>query len=422
MTGRHTHPELAALQQEWLARLDDELPGAVSLRHALHAAPDLSGAEEPTTAAVVAAIAAGTGVGPGEPVAGTGRVLRVGPPGAAVGVRAELDALPMRERTGATYAATGPAMHACGHDVHLAAATALVRSAARLELPIGLVLVLQPREEVGPTGANDVVADGALLRHDVRYLIGAHVQPQLVRAAVTADPGPVNAAVDEVEIEVVGRGGHGAYPHLAVDPVPALCRIVLGLQEAVRSAVDPLHPAVVSVTQLAGAGAPNVIPATATAAGTVRTMRAEDAGRLHEHAARLVEQTAAAHGCVGRYRVRRGEPALDNDPGLAHAARSWLDAVAQPAGSFASCGSDDFASYGPQLPILMLFVGTTPTDQLDRPERPMLHDPRFLPDDAAVRDVAIALMSGWLAGAQLVQDVATGLPHPGPAATVGGGA
>lgn len=192
-----------------------------------------------------------------------------------------------------------------------------------------------------------------------------------------------------------------------MDPVPALCQIVLGLQDVVRSAVDPMQPVVLTMTQLAGADAPNVIPTIASAAGTVRTMRPQDAAAVHAAAARLVEQVAAAHGCRGEYRVRRGEPALVNDARLAHAARGWLDALGRPPGSFASCGSDDFATYGPQLPILMLFVGTTEGTTGPVPdEAPMLHDARFLPDDARVADVAQALLAGWLAGAQLLLDAA----------------
>jgi amidohydrolase len=415
VTGRHALPEaLSRLRASWSQRLELELPGAIALRHALHADPDLSGLEERTTARVVAAI----GAGGGQVVARTGHVLRLGPPGPAVGVRAELDALPLIEATGAPFAATGGAMHACGHDVHLAALTALARAAADVDLPAGLVVLLQPREEVGPTGAQDVLDAGVLPALDVRYLIGAHLQPQLPAGAVSSDPGPVNAAVDEIEIEVVGRGGHGAYPHLALDPVPALCRIVLGLQDAVRSAVDPLQPAVVSVTQLQGAGAPNVIPAVARAAGTVRTMRPQDAEALHASAERMVVQVAAAHGCAGHYLVTRGEPALDNDPALAHAAHGWLAAAGQPVGSFASCGSDDFATYGTELPILMLFVGSTVSGADDGDgdggrslHPPMLHDARFLPADERVRDVAVALMSGWLAGVQLLAEAGEiGLP------------
>lgn len=404
MTGRHAgvHADLEALRSAWLAALEDELADAVVLRHRIHAAPEVSGHETATTAAVVAAI----GAGPGEATAGTGRLVRIGPDGPAVALRAELDALPLVEATGAPFAARNGAMHACGHDVHLAALTAVVRAARALErggsrLPAGLVVLLQPREEVGPTGAADVVAEGALVAQDVRCVIGAHVQPQVPAGHVSCDPGPVNAAVDEVEVVVTGRGGHGAYPHLTNDPVPALCRIVLSLQDAVRSAVDPLQPAVVTMTQLSGSGAPNVIADQARAAGTVRTMRPSDADALHARIGALVEGIAAGHGCTGRYDVRRGEPALDNDAELSAAATAWLAECGLPTAPFASCGSDDFATYGADLPILMLFVGTG-----TGPGSPMLHDATFLPPDTTVRDAALALLSGYLAG------VETHVPHP----------
>jgi amidohydrolase len=385
------HAALETLRARWVAALDAELPGAVALRHRIHASPQVSGRETATTAAVVAAI----GAGPGQAAAGTGRVLRVGPAGRAVAVRAELDALPLVEDTGAPYAATRGVMHACGHDVHLAAVTALTRAARGLDLPAGLVAVLQPREEVGPTGAADVVESGLLAEHHVRCVIGGHVQPLVPAGHVSCDPGPVNAAVDEVEVVVTGRGGHGAYPHLSVDPVPALCGIVLALQDAVRAAVDPLAPVVVSMTQLSGSAAPNVIPGQARAAGTVRTMRAQDAAALHARIGATVTGIAAAHGCTGEYLVRRGDPALHNDPGLAAAASRWLEDCGLPTAPFASCGSDDFATYGTVLPILMLFVGTG-----TGPGSPMLHDARFLPPDGSVREVAVALLSGWLAGVE----------------------
>ena len=430
MTGRHAgrHAELELLRRSWVQALDRELDAAVQLRRRIHAAPEVSGQESGTAETVVSAI----GAGPGEPTAGTGRVVRIGPAGPAVAVRAELDALPIQEETGAAYAATNGAMHACGHDVHLAAVTALARSALALEaagtsLPAGLVVVLQPREEVGPTGAQDVLDDRVLATHEVQCMIGAHLQPQVAAGHVSCDPGPVNAAVDEIEVVVTGKGGHGAYPHLTVDPVPALCRIVLSLQDALRATVDPLQPAVVSMTQLSGSGAPNVIPGEARSAGTVRTMRPVDAAALHARIQASVEGIAAAHGCTGTYLVRRGEPALDNDPELAGAAAAWLAEVGLPTAPFASCGSDDFATYGNALPILMLFVGTG-----SGAGSPMLHDSRFLPPDDTVRVGALALLAGWLAGgecrlgvlgpADVAADVAAGqLPAGAPGLGIVGG-
>lgn len=382
--------DLAALAQAWDAALQRELPDAVELRHRLHAAPEVSGVEERTAEVVAAALG-----GDAEPVAGTGRVLRIGPPGPAVAVRAELDGLPMTERTGAPWASTNGAMHACGHDVHLAAVVAVTRAARQLRLPAGLVVVLQPREEVGPTGGRDVVASGVLDRLGVRSIVAGHVQPLVPAGAVSADPGPVNAAVDELEITITGRGGHSAYPHLAVDPVPALAAIVLALQETVRSAVDPLRPVVLALPQVWGAGAPNVIAERAGAAGTVRTMHLEDALVLRDRIARTVEGVAAAHGCRGDVVVRCGDPPLVNHAGAALAAHEILGEFGVPLAPFASLGSDDFATYGLSLPTLMLFVGTG-----EGPAGPMLHDPRYLPGDDRVRDVARALVAGWLGAAR----------------------
>jgi amidohydrolase len=379
-------PDGASLAAAWDAALAAELADAVQLRHRLHAAPEVSGSEQATAAVVAQAIG-----GDAEVVAGAGRVLRIGPPGPAVAVRAELDALPVQERTRAPWASANGAMHACGHDVHLAGVVALARAARTVQLPFGLVVLLQPREEVAPTGAADVVASGVLERHDVRSIVGAHVQPLVPAGAVSADGGPVNAAVDEIEITVTGRGGHSAYPHLAVDPVPALCTAVLALQETVRSAVDPLHPVVLTVPQLWGAGAPNVVPESAGAAGTLRTMYTEDARVLHERMARTVEGVAAAHGCRGELVVRRGEPPLVNDPVAAERARAVLGRLGVPTAPFASCGSDDFSTYGLVIPTLMLFVGTG-----EGTAGPMLHDPRYLPGDERVRDVARASLAGWL--------------------------
>jgi metal-dependent amidase/aminoacylase/carboxypeptidase family protein len=341
--------DLTGLARAWDAALAGELPNAVDLRHRLHAEPEVSGAEERTAALVARALG-----GDAETVAGTGQVVRIGPPGPAVAVRAELDGLPVAERTGAVWASSNGAMHACGHDVHLAAVVAAARAARRLPLPAGLVVALVPA------------------------------------GAVSADPGPVNAAVDEIEITITGRGGHSAYPHLAADPVPALCAAVPALQEAVRSAVDPLRPVVLTLPQISGAGAPNVIAERACAAGTLRSMHLGDASLLHERLARTVEGIAAAHGCRGELVVRRGEPPLVNDGGATLAAHEVLAALGVPLAPFASMGSDDFASYGVALPTLMLFVGTG-----EGPAGPMLHDPRYLPADDRVRDVARALVAGW---------------------------
>jgi amidohydrolase len=389
---------LAPLARAWQKALEAELADAVQLRRKLHGQPELSGQEVATAALVAAAMRLSTDLQE-ETVAGTGRLLRLGPAdGPAVAVRSELDALPLQERTGAGFAAGNGLMHACGHDVHLAALVALVRSAQQVTLPLGLLAVLQPREEAPPSGANEIVRSGRLAAHDVRAVVAAHVQPRVAAGTVAADGGAVNASREEVRVVIRGRGGHGAYPHLAVDPVPALCHAVLALQDTLRRTVDPMHPVVLTITQLSAANAANVIPDTATAVGTLRTMHLSDAEALHRALNETVAGIAASHGCTGELIRIENEPALLNDPALAAATQRWLRTLdVDLATPFASCGSDDFAWYGAAAPSLMMFVGTG-----DQDGAASLHDPRFLPSDARVGQVACALLGGYLAAVERI--------------------
>jgi amidohydrolase len=379
------------LQLKLRAAVADELPAAVALRHRLHADPRLSGDEADTAAEVAAAL----GAGPGEEVAGTGRVVRIGDDGPAIALRAELDALPIVERTGAPWSAQGTAMHACGHDVHLAALVAVGRAAERIGMDVPILAVLQPREESSPSGAEDIVRSGVLAAHDVRAVIAAHLQPRVPDGVVAVTPGPVNAATDEFEITVTGVGGHAGYPHVARDPVLALCQVVVSLQQVASRRFDPVMGAVCSVGQIAGGSAVNVVPETATARGTVRVMRDADRPVAAALITEVVTHTAAAHGCEGRVRFDPGEPVLVNDPALAAGAAARLAAtgVATDDG-FRSYGADDFSHYFTAAPGLMLFVGTAPPDTTDAPG---LHHDRFLPPDRMIGRTADALVAGYLA-------------------------
>lgn len=366
--------------------LADELPGAVELRHAIHADPHVSGQEAPTAARVAAAI----GVGEQSAVANTGRLIRLGD-GSCVVLRAELDALPVAERTGASWAAVGDAMHACGHDVHLAAVTAVARAVHRVLGPAaGLAVLLQPREERAPSGAQDVVADGILHRIGAQAVIAAHVQPQVADGTIAVTAGAVNASTDEFEVTITGSGGHVGYPHTVDDPIAALCQTALNLQALTPRSVDPVHGAVCMIGQIAGGTAVNVIPDRATAAGSLRLMRAEDREPTIARMRRIVRDTAAVHGCDGLLQVVEGEPVLVNDPDLAEATAIRLAGMGHTTtGDFRSFGADDFSYYGHQHPALMMFVGAGTVHGL--------HDSRFLPDDHVVGAVADALLAGYLA-------------------------
>jgi amidohydrolase len=371
------------------AAVRDELAAARSLRRRLHAAPRVSGDETDTTVMVVDAL----GAGPGLEIADKGRVVLVGGSNSSRGciaLRAELDALPVTEATGVSWAATDGAMHACGHDVHLAATVAACRAIARVDGPVTVAALLQPREETAPSGARDIVASGILPELGVQAIVGAHVQPQIAAGHIAVTPGLVNASVDEFEITVRGSGGHAGYPHTVRDPIVALASIVLNLQQIAARRIDPVHGAVCMVGGLSAGTATNVVPSTAHAFGSLRLMRAEDRDRAAKELVEIAEASAAAYGCQADVRLSDGEPALRNDPVLAQAATRVLRAEGYPVvDDFRSFGADDFAHYGERVPALMMFVGVDGGAGL--------HDPRFLPPDDAVDTVADALIAGYVA-------------------------
>jgi len=392
-------PSTEELLERLLAGIERELPRGIELRRRLHSQPELSHHEQQTAATVAAELPA-----PSVTVAETGRMVRVGPAaGAPVAVRAELDALPIAERTDAPFAAAGEAMHACGHDVHMAALVCLTRAAGELggELRVPLLAVFQPSEETYPSGAEQLAA-GELAAQAPAAVVAAHVHPELPWGTLALDPGAVNASSDSVEITVEGEPTHGAYPHHGRDPILAIAEIVLSLHAQVARRIDPHGPAVLTVGVLEGGSTENVIPARARARGTLRAHRPEDRAILRRMVEQVVAGIAAAHGCRASVTLEPGEPALENDARIIARARELLAAAGlAPAPQWRSCGSDDFAFYAPLAPLAMGFVGLDGAEGFD--SRP-LHHPEFLPPDGAVAAVARAQAVLYVAAAAEVAD------------------
>lgn len=381
-----TTPEISDLVAAWRAAVQDLLPDAVDLRHRLHSAPAVGGHEAATARTVVDWM----GLGPGTAAAGTGRLLWLrGGPGAAIAVRAELDGLPVEEATGVSWASTNGAMHACGHDVHLAGLAAVVRAASQLDLPRPLVALLQPREEGVDSGAKDIVEEGGL--DGVEAVVAAHVQPRVTTGVLAVTPGPVNASMDTFEVTVTGRGGHSGYPHTVDDSVLAISAVVVALQQVGARRIDPTTGVACMVNQLRAGTADNVVPSRAVCSGTVRTMRPEDRELAHRAIEEIASSVAAGYGCRAEVAIGRGEPVLSNDVGLAVRAGELLAELGHAVDTtFRSFGSDDFAAYCEQARGLMVFVGTGA-------DRGGLHDASYLPDDAYVATVADALVAGYCA-------------------------
>jgi amidohydrolase len=398
-----TWPSTAAsdLLGELLGRLSEVLPQALNLRRELHRHPNVGGGERPTAERLRRAL-------PGlraNRVADTGFLVRVGPDtGPSIGIRAEMDALPVIERTKVPWAATNDAMHACGHDVHMAAAWAVVQAARRVpDLPLGLLGVFQPREEVQPSGGADVVSSGLLQRHDLRCMVGVHVQPRVPSGVVSTGTGGVNAAADEFDIVVHGQPGHGAYPHVTIDPIPILATIVLGLQELIGRTVDPIRPALITVGEIRAGATHNIIPASGSLHGIIRTMHDDDQEHLHAAIRRLAEHTARARGARAEVQIITGDPVLNNDSRLVQSvdpllARTGMLVAHEP---FRSLGADDFSHYARLAPSLMAFVGTGYGPTTDGRHEIGLHHPEYLPDEDSVRRVAAAFVAGYVGGAHL---------------------
>jgi amidohydrolase len=376
-------PSTDALLERLLSGIERELPRAVDLRRRLHSQPELAHHEEHTVATVAAELEL-----PSVSAAQTGLLARVGPAGAApVAVRAELDGLPIAERTNAPFAAAGETMHACGHDVHMAALVALTRAAGALgeELAVPLLAVFQPSEEAYPSGAEQL-AGSELAAEAPAAVVAAHVHPELPWGTVALDPGAVNASSDSVEIVVEGQPSHGAYPHHGRDPILAIAEIVVSLHAQVGRRIDPHGPAVLTVGVLEGGRTENVIPASARARASLRAHRTEDRLLLRSLVEEVVAGVAAAHGCSASVTLVPGEPALENDPSIVAGARELLaGAGLEPAPPWRSCGSDDFAFFGALAPLAMAFVGLEGAAGFH--SRP-LHHPELLPPDDAVGAVA----------------------------------
>lgn len=356
-------------------------PAAEELRERLRACPETAHREHETAQAVEDRLGP-----PDARFAATGLVYRVGDGPGGVVARAELDALPLAAPD-SPAGAERQAAHACGHDVHMAGLSALVEAARAVRPAVPLWAVFQPSEEAYPSGAQ-LLADAGTVA-GARAVVACHVHPDLPWDVLAASPGAVNAACDNVEIRMVGRGGHAAYPHRVADPVLALASAVTTLHAALPRRVDPLHPTVVSIGVLRAGQGPSIVPEEAVAEGTVRTLADADRELLREALREIVDGVAHAHGCHAQVTITVGEPVLRNDERLVAASARLAPAVGLRGGpGFRSCGSDDVAFLGAGAPLAMAYLGLAGAPGfVARP----LHHPELFPPREAVGRHALAL-------------------------------
>ena len=370
---------LADIAESWLAGHYDDL---VAWRRHIHRHPEL-GRQEFATTQFVADRLVEAGLNPKVLPQGTGLTCDFGPDYAPrIALRADMDALPMTERTGAPYASTVPGVaHACGHDAHtamvLGAATAL---ASAPELPLGVRLIFQPAEELMPGGALDAIAAGALA--GVSRIFALHCDPRLAVGRVAITPGPITSAADSVEITLHSPGGHTSRPHLTADLVYGMGTVITGLPGVLSRRIDPRHGTVM-VWGAANAGvAANAIPQIGTLAGTVRTASREAWLEMETLVQDTISGLLAPLGIEHSLQYRRGVPPVVNEERSTQIMTHAIEAVGPEAlaDTRQSGGGEDFSWYLEQVPGAMARLGVWDGrgEQLD------LHQPNFDLDERAL--------------------------------------
>ena len=348
-------------------RLSRELPELLELRRHLHAHPELSG-EEHQTAALVAGELRQLGWRVREGVGRTGVVAELGPDqGPTVGLRVDMDALPVEERTGLAYASTRQGlMHACGHDLHTCTGLGVARLLAQEpQLGARVRLLFQPAEELAQ-GAVWMRDDGAVECLDA--LFGIHVVPNLPVGTVGIRRGCLTAAAGELEILVQGEGGHGARPHQSVDAVWLAARVITELQQTIARRLDALQPVVISFGKVEGGRAFNVIADQVRLLGTVRCLDLQQHAQLPDWIEETVQGICASGGGTAVVNYRCIAPPVHNDPQLTTLlercavdclGRDKVLPVEQP-----SLGAEDFAELLRDVPgmICLLYTSPSPRD------------------------------------------------------------
>lgn len=366
------------------------------LRRDFHRHPEL-GFQEVRTAGIVASELTNLGLEVSTGVGGTGVVATMegGSQEPVVLVRFDMDALPIQEETGAEYASQTPGvMHACGHDGHTAIGLAVARmlESHKAELGGTIKFVFQPAEE-GLGGAEAMVADGVLENPRPDLSLSLHLWNDKPLGWIGVTPGPAMSASDRFTVQIVGRGGHGASPYLAIDPVVAGAQVITALQNIVSRNVNPLESAVVTVTSMSGGEAFNVIPEAVELKGTIRTYNPKIRKIVLERFEKITIGVAEALDCQAEVSFKRVTPAVVNDPKMTKrvqkvAAKLFPDSTIDHQER--TMGSEDMAYMMEDIPGCYFFVGSANHEKgLDAAH----HHPKFDFDEHALPRAAALMTS-----------------------------
>lgn len=372
------------------------LPDTIALRRRIHRRPEI-GLDLPLTQAVVVEELRRLGLEPvlGKSLSSVSATIDGGRPGPTILLRGDMDALPLHEDTGLDFCSEiDGAMHACGHDTHVA----MLLGAARLlvdrrsELPGRVLLMFQPGEE-GLGGALSMLDEGLLdvptdgPHGPVTGALAIHIGTSYPTGTIRLRPGAQMASSDVLRIEVTGRGGHASAPHRALDPIAVAAEIIIGLQTMVTRRIDAFDPAVITIANVIAGTTNNIIPETATLVGTIRAVSEETRTQVSALARQVAEGIAAAHGATVAVDIEAGYPVTVNDPTYA---AFVLDVAAELAGADAVeplrapiMGAEDWSYVLQRIPGAMAFLGARP-DGLDPETAPENHSNLVVFDEPAM--------------------------------------
>ncbi|MBE9258086.1 MULTISPECIES: M20 family metallopeptidase [Aphanizomenonaceae] len=375
----------------------------VEIRRHIHAHPELSG-EEYQTAAFVAGVLSANGLHVEEGIGKTGVIGELQGTQSSdriLAIRTDMDALPIQERTSLEYASRiEGVMHACGHDIHttVGLGTAMVLSQIAPELGGKVRFLFQPAEEIAQ-GANWMVKDGVM--NNVAAILGLHVFPSIPAGSVGIRYGALTAAADNLEIIIIGESGHGARPHEAIDAIWIAAQVITSLQQAISRTQNPLRPVVLSIGQINGGRAPNVIADKVQLLGTVRSLHPETRDKLPQWIENIVANVCNSYNAKYQVNYHRGVPSVQNDNALTQllqssAEEAWTNncvrILPEP-----SLGAEDFSVYLEHAPGSMFRLGVGYEERIiNHP----LHHPQFEVDESAiitgVVTLAYAAYKYWL--------------------------
>jgi len=364
---------------KWLAAHGEEL---IAIRRDLHAHPEIAFDEHRTTR-VIAERLRGLGLAPVVPTGGTGVLCDIGTDGPLIALRADIDALPIDDAKDVPYRSTNPgACHACGHDAHTTILLGAAAVLAGMDLPGRIRLIFQPAEERIPGGALGLIAAGVM--KDVEAIYALHCDPRVDVGRIGLRVGPITAACDTLDVALSGNGGHTARPHLTADIVYALGRLITDLPGLLSRRVDPRASLSLVWGTVEAGNAPNAIPPTGSARGTLRMLDHAVWDTAEPLVRQLVEEIVAPTGARAAIRYERGVPPVVNEPGAVEVQRAAVLAGFGPDAldeTVQSMGGEDFAWYLEHAPGALARLGVrTPgaAASLD------LHQSTFDIDEAAI--------------------------------------